>query len=314
MVEVAESRITGQGLFADVRGDVDSPAVLFLHGGPGQGAYEFMAVQGDRLGAAVRVIGLDQRGVDRSAPLPAGSGLTIADVVEDCESVRQALDVERWVVLGQSFGGMLALRYAANYPGAVRAVVFENPVWDAALTARAALRRIAGQLVTLGHGAQARAVRAAAGRDGPPQELWAEYVAALRALGDGREGYFLPDPGTRQLLRQIRLARSRSVPDGDQPSESTIRHHEAFLGDDAAYQSLLPLLPGLAMPALLITGGQDPTTSPEQRDAFRRGSPRHAMVEFQRAGHFVHANEPDRYARTIIKFVRGEGPDGPAGP
>lgn len=302
-------RVTGHGLFADVRGDVGSTAVLFLHGGPGQGAYEFMAVQGDRLGAAVRVIGLDQRGVDRSAPLPAGSVLTIGDVVEDCEAVRQALDVDRWVVLGQSFGGMLALRYATSHPGAVSAVVFENPVWDVALTARAALPRIASKLAARGHGAQARAAQDAAGSDGPPRELWAAYVAALRALGDAREEYFVPDPGTRQLLREIRLARSRRAPDGEEPSESTIRHHEAFLRDDAAYQCLLPLLPRLEIPALLITGGRDPTTSAEQRDAFGRGSPRHTMAEFERAGHFVHADEPDRYARAIIKFVRGARPE-----
>jgi proline iminopeptidase len=302
-------RVTGHGLFADVRGDVSSTAVLFLHGGPGQGAYEFMAVQGDRLGTAVRVIGLDQRGVDRSAPLPAGSVLTVGDVVEDCEAVRQALDVDRWVVLGQSFGGMLALRYATSYPGAVSAVIFENPVWDVALTARAALPRIASKLAALGHGAQARAAQDATGSGWPTRELLAAYVAALRCLGDGREEYFVPDPGTRRLLREIRLARTQDAPDGEEPGESTIRHHEAFLGDDAACQSLLPLLPRLAMPALLITGGRDPTTSPEQRDAFRRGSPRHTMMEFERAGHFVHADEPDRYARAVINFVRGERPE-----
>jgi proline iminopeptidase len=299
-------RVTGHGLFVDVRGDVGSTAMLFLHGGPGQGAYEFMAVQGDRLGAGVRVIGLDQRGVDRSAPLPAGSVLTVGDLVEDCEAVRQALDVDGWVVLGQSFGGMLALRYATSYPSAVRGVVFENPVWDVALTARAALPRIASRLAALGHGAQARAAQDAAGSGRPPRALWAAYMAALRALGDGREEYFVPDPGTRRLLRAIRLARSHRAPDGEQPSESTIRHHEAFLGDDAAYQSLLPLLPRLARPALLITGGRDPTTSPEQRDGFRRGSPRRTMTEFERAGHFAHADEPDRYARAIVKFVRRE--------
>ncbi|MGD0609835.1 MAG: alpha/beta fold hydrolase, partial [Streptosporangiaceae bacterium] len=93
-------RITGPGLFADVRGDEASTALLFVHGGPGQGAYPFMAVQGDRLRDDLRVIGVDQRGVDRSAPLPAGAGVTIAELVEDCEAVRHALGVDRWVVLG----------------------------------------------------------------------------------------------------------------------------------------------------------------------------------------------------------------------
>jgi pimeloyl-ACP methyl ester carboxylesterase len=71
-----------------------------------------------------------------------------------------------------------------------------------------------------------------------------------------------------------------------------------------SYESLLPLLPRLDMPALLITGGQDPTTSPEQRDAFLRASPRHTKAEFERAGHFVHADNPGPYARLVIDFAR----------
>jgi proline iminopeptidase len=138
-------RITGHGLFADVRGDESAAPLLFLHGGPGQGAYEFMAIQGERLSPAVRLIGLDQRGVDRSAPLADSAGLTIADLVDDCEAVREALGIRRWAVLGQSFGGMLALRYAASHPASVSAVIFENPAWDVGLTVQAALPRVAAR-------------------------------------------------------------------------------------------------------------------------------------------------------------------------
>ncbi len=296
-------QITKHGLFVDVRGDVNSMVLLFLHGAPGPGAYEFMALQGDRLGAAVQVAGLDQRGVDRSASLPAGPRLTIADLIEDCEAVRQALSVRRWMVLGQSFGGMLALRYAVSYPGPVSAVAFENPVWDVALTARAALPRIASGLAALGQNAEARTALHAAESNLPARARWAAYVAALDALGDEREAYFVPNPGTRLRLGEIRLA--RQTRSGEQPvSESTIRHHKAFLDDDAAYESLLPLLPRLDMPALLITGGQDPTTSSGQRDAFHHASPRHTIAEFERAGHFVHADDPGPYARLIIDFAR----------
>ena len=64
------ARLTRHGLYADIRGDAGAPPLLFLHGGPGQGCHDFMALQGDLLAASVRLIGLDQRGVDRSAPLP----------------------------------------------------------------------------------------------------------------------------------------------------------------------------------------------------------------------------------------------------
>lgn len=89
--EGVRGRITEHGLFADLRGAAGDPPLLFLHGGPGQGCYEFMAMQRDHLVRMVRLIGLDQRGVGRSAPLPHGAPLTQADLVDNCEQVRRAL-------------------------------------------------------------------------------------------------------------------------------------------------------------------------------------------------------------------------------
>ena len=53
------NRVTEHGLYVDVRGDAASKALLYIHGGPGQGAYPFMAVQGDRFADDLRVIGVD---------------------------------------------------------------------------------------------------------------------------------------------------------------------------------------------------------------------------------------------------------------
>jgi proline iminopeptidase len=66
----------------------------------------------------------------------------------------------------------------------------------------------------------------------------------------------------------------------------------------------LPLLTRLSAPALLITGGRDPLTSAEQKDAFRKASPRNQILKFQKAGHFVHADEPDSYAKAVTEFIR----------
>jgi len=299
-------RITEHGLFADIRGDAGAAALLFLHGGPGQGCHDFMAVQGDLLAASVRLIGIDQRGVDRSAPLPVRGddepGVTIADLVGDCEAVRRELGIERWAVLGQSFGGGLALRYAAAYPGAISAVLFENPVWDLAASARAALPRVALMLTERGRQDAALAALAAADQETSARALRAAYVAALEALAGDREVFFVPNPATRARLAEIR--RDRERPDGAAGDEGSTRHHLAITAGEGAYEPLLGLLPQLAAPALLITGGYDPLTSPGQRDAFRRASPRHRLLEVAGAGHFAHADDPLKYASAVSDFVR----------
>jgi proline iminopeptidase len=296
------ARLTRHGLYADIRGDAAAPALLFLHGGPGQGCHDFMAIQGDLLGRSLRLIGIDQRGVDRSAPLPEDAPLAIADLVEDCEAVRKELGIERWAVLGQSFGGSLALRYAAAHPAAVAAVAFENPVWDLAATARAALPRVALMLTERGRQDAALTALASAAREDSARRLRAAYVAALDSLGADREVFFVPSPASRARLAEIRAAHER--PDGAAGDEGSIRHHLAITADDGAYESLLGLLARLAAPALLITGGYDPLTSPGQRDAFRRASPGHRLLEVAGAGHFVHADDPLQYASAVSDFVR----------
>lgn len=297
----AGHRLTSHGLYTDIRGDAAAPALLFLHGGPGQGCHDFMVLQGDLLAASVRLIGLDQRGVDRSVPLPGDAPLAIADLVEDCEAVRKELGIERWAVLGQSFGGSLALRYAAAHPAAVSAVAFENPVWDLAATARAALPRVALMLTERGRQDAALTALTAADRETSARALRSAYVAALEALAEDREVFFVPNPATRARLAEIRAAHER--PDGAAGDEGSMRHHLAITADDGAYEPLLGLLPRLAAPALLITGGYDPLTSPGQRDAFRRASTDHRLLEVAGAGHFVHADEPLQYASAVSEFV-----------
>ena len=88
-----------------------------------------------------------------------------------------------------------------------------------------------------------------------------------------------------------------------------MRHHVAITADDGAYESLLGLLARLAAPALLITGGYDPLTSPGQRDAFCRACPGHRLVEVAGACHFVHADDPPQYASAVSDFVRSAAGD-----
>jgi pimeloyl-ACP methyl ester carboxylesterase len=115
----------------------DRPFLVFLQGGPGFEAprpTRHPSGPGwlDRALQDYRVLMLDQRGTGRSTPVGALAGRTPAEqadhlahfradsIVRDCEWIRREMRVERWSVLGQSFGGFCATTYLSLAPEGLR--------------------------------------------------------------------------------------------------------------------------------------------------------------------------------------------------
>ena len=123
----------------------ERPLLVYFEGGPG-----FEAPRPSRTGGSppwleralkdFRVLLLDQRGTGRSTPVgsvlpgtPAEQAAYLSffradSIVADAEAIRAELGVERWSVLGQSFGGFCALRYLSAAPGSLREVLFTGGV------------------------------------------------------------------------------------------------------------------------------------------------------------------------------------------
>ncbi len=99
-------------LYVETEGE-GIPLVL-LHGGPG-GTHHYFHPWFSRAAGFSRVIYYDQRGCGLS-DYRQGEGYTIRQAASDLENLRKALDVEKWVVLGYSYGGLLAQLYATKYP------------------------------------------------------------------------------------------------------------------------------------------------------------------------------------------------------
>ncbi len=127
-------------LVAD-RDPTAKPPLVFLQGGPG---FEAPRPSPDAglgwIGAILehhRLILIDQRGTGASTPIdrPDAGGdaagtarllthLRADEIVEDCEDLRRALGLERWSVLGQSFGGFCVTRYLSAHAQSLEHVYF----------------------------------------------------------------------------------------------------------------------------------------------------------------------------------------------
>ncbi len=116
----------GHALHWETVGSPTGTPALFVHGGPGSGARAGSRRYFDP--DAYRVVLFDQRGCGRSRPLasePAAdlSTNTTDHLVADIEQLRAHLGVDRWVVVGISWGVTLALVYAQRHPERVAGMV-----------------------------------------------------------------------------------------------------------------------------------------------------------------------------------------------
>jgi proline iminopeptidase len=121
-------------LYARMAGNPAPGQVLIaINGGPGLSSHYMLNL--DRLaGPEFAVVTYDQRGVSRStSPPPDASNYDLMKYVEDLAAVQKAIGVESVSLLGHSWGGLVALRYATVYPEKVGSIVLMGsgpPTWE----------------------------------------------------------------------------------------------------------------------------------------------------------------------------------------
>jgi pimeloyl-ACP methyl ester carboxylesterase len=199
----------------------ERPYLVFLQGGPGFEAVRPTTPLAGWLKRAVqdyRVLLLDQRGTGRSTPvgaeIPGDTPQAQADylahfradsIVRDAESIRHELGIERWSLLGQSFGGFTAMTYLSIAPDGLREVF------------------ITGGLAPLGR---------------PVDHV---YGATYRRLVQLNRRYFERYPDDRARVREI-LRRLDDVdlrlPSGDRLTPRRFRQLGLWLGQSAGFELL----------------------------------------------------------------------------
>jgi proline iminopeptidase len=176
----------GHTIYYEVCGNPAGKPALFLHGGPGGGFYADHRRLFDP--ARYRIVLFDQRGCGRSRPLGSLVANTTAHLVDDIERLRVALGVDRFIVLGGSWGATLALLYAQTHRDHVAALILRG-----VFTARR--REI---LWLYGHGASQLF-----------PEAWSRFVAPipLDERGDLIAAYRrrLDDPDRQRALDMARF-------------------------------------------------------------------------------------------------------------
>jgi len=286
---------TKEGTIAVTGGDVwyrivgvDSPSVplLVLHGGPGAG-HDYLEPLG-ALGDERPVVFYDQLGCGRS-DIPDDESLWRVDrFVDEVAAVRQSLGLDRVHVLGQSWGGWLAIEYMLSRPAGVVSLVLAN---TSASTAEfvAEARRLVPELPADARDAIERCE--AAGTTDTP-----EYEAAMMAFYQ-RHLCRLPDWPDYMMRSMGNVAASPVYRVMNGPSEWLIL---GVLKDwDRSGR-----LAEIRAPTLVLGGRYDEMGLASQ-ETLRKGIAGSELHIFENSSHTPHAEEPEAYARALRGFLTG---------
>lgn len=269
----------GPGLAITPDGPHEKPVLLVLHGGPGfdhWGLRHFF----DRFADIAQVVYLDHRGNGRSLGGKGGDPTTwtLAQWGDDIRSFCEVLGIERPIVFGQSFGGMVAQSYARRHPQHAGALVFSST----AATMR--LDDVLEAFEALG-GAEARHAAA---------QFW------TRASDDDIAAYL-------KICMPLYNKTARDPASQGGLFNWTVFRHFSLPAGEIWKMDLRPGLEALAMPVLVLTGETDPVTPPARaQDIFDVLRPDiRTMLQMPGTGHGTFRDAPDATERALRSFIAG---------
>jgi proline iminopeptidase len=100
--------------------------ILIINGGPGMNCEGFASLA-ELLKDHNQVILYDQRGTGKSDLIKVDSStVTMNLMAKDIETLRNHLKIKDWIVLGHSFGGILAEYYASKYPESIKSMILSS--------------------------------------------------------------------------------------------------------------------------------------------------------------------------------------------
>lgn len=114
ILQIEEGYIDANGVLIYYKTFGKGAPLFIVHGGPGA-SHDYFLPYLIPLARHNRLIFIDERGSGKSQKLEDISAYTVANMVEDVEAVRKALNLGKINLMGHSFGGVLAQAYALKY-------------------------------------------------------------------------------------------------------------------------------------------------------------------------------------------------------
>ena len=296
-------------IWYEIYGAEYNDTLLYLHGGPGASCLDFVN-QARALSEKMRVVILDQLGVLRSEAIAENESYSMEYQIEMLEEMRKLLGIEKWSILGHSYGGMLAALYAHSYPNSVHKIILECPSLWFEDSARSTAEYLSEHIHSLNDEQANKLCEKIKFEDYQDKT---EIVWDLSTL----LGY-VTDMELRFYLHGITLEEYEMSMDttdiADELWSKGERHLKKLLETQPAQagsmqkrvlmtDNLLPVIPTISAPMLLINGKHDPVCTKNQIEYIMNNAQNVTQVVFEDSGHFPRIEEATKYTNAVWSFL-----------
>jgi proline iminopeptidase len=256
--------------------------LFVLHGGPGCD-HTMFGDHLDGLADTCRLLFVDQRSQGRSDPA-APETWTLSEMAADVERLAQTLGLERYGVLGHSYGAFVAVQHAVEFSGRPAASVISSGVPDASFLEAVQRNLEAFEPVELREQVANSWAREAEART---QEDCVSILADqlpfhFRDPFDPRIDAMRAELGTAVYSPDVLRAAARS-------EYGAIHVQER--------------LPSVSHPLLVLAGRHDRTCSPAGAEAIAATVPDAELVVFEESGHMTFIEEQEKYVAAVGDFI-----------
>jgi proline iminopeptidase len=244
----------------------DGPPVIVANGGPGL-SHVYM-VQNDlweRMAKGHKIVLYDQRGTGKSTRVSEGAPQTMEAQVADLDAIRAHLGFSKFCLVGDSYGGVLAMAYAAAHPEHIEKLVLSDSAAPALKDTVHVLQQVFPDVMEK--------------RSTDPKQALIEHFRMLFYSEEKRDEY---------LAKATDLG---SAPAAGAAVNRAIRNLD-----------LTPELPKFRFPTLVITGRYDMNVAPLTAWKIYKAIPGAKFVVFAKSGHLPAFEEPDKYMQVLNDF------------
>jgi len=248
--------------------------LLVHHGGPGLD-HTVIAPHLGPLAHHLRLICYDHRGSGRSARPHGADPYDIDRFVGDIAGVARGLGLDRFALLGHSFGGIVALRFALAHPG-----VLSHLILVCSPTSHHFIDDVEAAL---------------------PDYLDAQALSELDSLQDG-------EPSDHVIRRSLELLAPIYFRDPGDVSELGLDSVRFGPQTQAVWDSLegfdlRPRLGEIQVPTLVIAGAHDRSVTPERAREAADALPQGRLLVMESSGHYPFVEEPEPFLSAVLKFL-----------